>query len=265
MDAESVVNTPEWKSVLGETSKQESWKRCASRHIKLADFVGKLDFANGSSGNTGAPRRSASTSLGGEDYNEVVAANFHPFHCAASQGVIPAGQHILNRTRGDNDGFNDGFNDGCSRNVNESGIFPVSKFLKYAQTSQRLRSTHDATVLSEGLDASLGHPALFFDDEGGVSCIWMSLTNDFPGIFSFASMSSLLRAGHCHLDLVLAVLIADRALLLQASLTVNTGAHQPVSHAFLPRSTPVRMHRYISACWTNRFSVNNQLKIGAVR
>lgn len=91
MDPVYILITAEWQTATKQTSNYvQCWQKPAARHMKVASFIAgqaPKDCGRPNS-NQGCPGVGSSR------------PSFHPIHCAASQGMVPAARVMLNQSRG---------------------------------------------------------------------------------------------------------------------------------------------------------------------
>ncbi|CAN0104547.1 unnamed protein product [Scytosiphon promiscuus] len=85
MDQATIMDTPQWRAFIAEQHEQQqrSWRRAVSRHAKMIDLVAGLPN-DGNESRRHISRQRCQDEL-----------PFYPLHCAASQGMVDAGQMIL--------------------------------------------------------------------------------------------------------------------------------------------------------------------------
>ena len=91
MDPVYILITAEWQTATKQTSNYvQSWQKPVARHMKVAAFI-----AGQAPKDCGRPNSD-------QGCREVVASepNFHPIHCAASQGMVPAAFVMLKESCG---------------------------------------------------------------------------------------------------------------------------------------------------------------------
>lgn len=90
MDPVYILITAEWQTATKQTSNYvQSWRKPAARHMRVASFI-----ADQAPKDCGQPN----SDQGGSGMDSS-RPSFHPIHCAASQGMVPAARVMLNEGR----------------------------------------------------------------------------------------------------------------------------------------------------------------------